>query len=182
MLVVAGCEGGTKKEQRPITDVDLRKGTDGLTMEFVKNAPPESVFEDTVFPIAVRLHNEGAEDIKESGKLVFGFETAYVDLFEKSEERELLWAKKRGLEAEERGLWAEKRDLEAEERELIEEAEEGDISLELSKEEEKAGSESIVPVPDDFHSTCKNICGDKGLVSRVIVSSALLACNVPYTL
>ena len=167
LLVVAGCEGGTKKEQRLITDVDLRKGTDGLTMEFVKNAPPESVFEDTVFPIAVRLHNEGAEDIKESGKLVFGFETAYVDLFEKSEERELLWAKKRGLEAEERELWAEKRDLEAEERELIEEAEEGDISLELSKEEEKAGSESIVPVPDDFHSTCKNICGDKGCIGGV---------------
>jgi len=93
LLLIAGCTGGSK-EERPITDFDIRKGVEGLKMEFTTNAPPETVFEGDeagggVFPIAVILRNKGASDIEATeikdggtvkGVLVFGFETANVDV------------------------------------------------------------------------------------------------------
>lgn len=121
LLLIAGCMGGTKKKG-PITDVDIRKGTDGLTMSFTKNAPPERVFEGSeenpsLFPIAVRLRNQGAADIEPvetvfnigvwkddgggsykdfdeqpgtvEGKLVFGFDP-YVELDDESKAQQEL--------------------------------------------------------------------------------------------
>lgn len=86
LLLVAGCEGGSlfgkqQKEERPVTDADVRKGFSGLNMEFVQNVPPESVFEESDFQIAVNLKNEGASNIGDnSGVLVFGLENAYTDV------------------------------------------------------------------------------------------------------
>jgi hypothetical protein len=93
LLIVAGCEGGRlfgkgSKDTKPLTDADVRKGVQGLTMDFVQNAPPERIFENTAFPIVVNLKNMGAFDIGDNentpditergGVLVFGFEKAYV--------------------------------------------------------------------------------------------------------
>ncbi len=88
LLVLVGCNmnGGG---DRPITDVDVRKGTEGLVMGFTKNAPPERVFERSkdessgIFPVGVELKNKGASDI-ENGILVFGFEKDYVDVADAS--------------------------------------------------------------------------------------------------
>ncbi len=88
LIIIVGCDSGTKSKT-PITDVDVRKGIDGLIMEFTKNAPPARVFEDSIFPIAVNLKNKGASDIeKEKGIIVFGFEKAYVDVGKESDERQ----------------------------------------------------------------------------------------------
>lgn len=117
LIVLTGCEGGGKffsgisGKDRSITDVDVRKGVQGLTMEFLKNAPPESVFEGSdeddgtgIFPIAVELSNKGAHDIKPtdityknegggdveaiiSPTLVFGFEKTYVDFDSASKQK-----------------------------------------------------------------------------------------------
>jgi hypothetical protein len=89
LLVLAGCVNLSR--DRPITDADVRKGREGLVMDFTENAPPESVFEGSkespsVFPIAVELQNKGASDI-ENGLLVFGFEKTYVDFDEDSKQR-----------------------------------------------------------------------------------------------
>jgi hypothetical protein len=110
LLVISGCEsgglfGGGRGGKRPITDVDIRKGIDGLDMEFASNAPPVSVFEESPFPIAVELRNKGAFDIKATeimyndeddnevtdtidGVIVFGFERAYADVKTAGEERQ----------------------------------------------------------------------------------------------
>lgn len=88
LLVIAGCKG-SDKNKNPITDVDIRKGTDGLIMEFLPNAPPANVFEDGGFPISLKLKNAGAFDITdnpetkevvEKGIMVLGFEKAYVGI------------------------------------------------------------------------------------------------------
>ena len=79
LVVLAGCK--SKEKENPITDVDVRKGIDGLAMSFITNAPPASVFEKSTFPIGVELKNKGAFDI-EKGRLVFGFERTYVDVAE----------------------------------------------------------------------------------------------------
>jgi len=112
LIVLAGCEGRFFKKVsgrgNPITDADIRQGTDGLTMEFTTNAPPKRVFESSeespgIFPIAVSLRNKGAADIKPvdasyyeedvkiiktvEGKLVFGFEKTFVDFDEDSKRK-----------------------------------------------------------------------------------------------
>jgi len=110
LIVLTGCEVGGgffdrfSSRDNPFTDEDTRKGVQGLTMEFLKNAPPESVFENNVFPIVVKLNNRGAYDINPTpikyeinngtdeievilnGTLVFGFEKTYVDFDEASEQ------------------------------------------------------------------------------------------------
>lgn len=83
LLVIAGCTGGNK-DKNPITDIDVRKGVDGLVMTFITNAPPKSVFEGSKFLVGVKLENKGASNI-ENGVVVFGFETAYVDSVEDKE-------------------------------------------------------------------------------------------------
>ena len=82
VLVLTGCNGGSDKS---ITDVDVRTGFEGLVMEFTKNAPPDKVFEDSVFPIAIHLRNKGASDVKE-GFFVLGFEKTYVDFADRKKE------------------------------------------------------------------------------------------------
>ena len=78
LVVINGCTGGKDKKD-PITDVDVRKGTQGLTMEFIKGAPPERIYQESEFPISLKLENKGAFDIVD-GILKFGVEEAYVDL------------------------------------------------------------------------------------------------------
>src|SRR3989338_547326 len=85
LLLISAC-GSQKNDE--ITNVDVRKGTDGLLMEFLKNAPPENVFEDSGFPVSIKLQNVGASDIKgdedttqiEGGLLIFGFENASIKI------------------------------------------------------------------------------------------------------
>ena len=88
LLVITGCDGGKKRDS--LTDADIRKGTDGLTMEFLQNAPPLNVFEGGSFPISLKIKNIGAFDIgdnpdtknivEQSGIVVLGFEKASVDI------------------------------------------------------------------------------------------------------
>lgn len=95
-LFLIGCTGGSDNE-RSITDINVRVGIEGLTMKFLQNAPPESVFESSkdipgIFPIAIELRNKGAfsigddEDTPDGNKgiIVFGFEKTYVDIVEES--------------------------------------------------------------------------------------------------
>jgi hypothetical protein len=87
VFLLIGCKGNSNGQSNPITDVDVRKGIEGLTMEFVKNAPPDRVFEARfkddeleggLFPIAISLKNKGAADIKQ-GFLSLGLERQYID-------------------------------------------------------------------------------------------------------
>lgn len=62
-------------------DIDIYKGSDGIVMEFLPNAPPNSAFEDSEFQIAVEISNEGAYDVID-GYLVLNLELAYMELFD----------------------------------------------------------------------------------------------------
>jgi len=94
VITIAGCKGD--KNKNSITDIEVRKGTDGLLMEFLPNAPPQNVFENGKFPISLKLKNAGASNIEdnketaeaEKGILVFGFEKAYVSINEKEQKQE----------------------------------------------------------------------------------------------
>lgn len=67
LLMLVSC--GKSQEQKPLPDV--RTGLDGLSMEFVKNAPPAVVFENTQFPAILRVKNIGAHSIpKDTGAIL----------------------------------------------------------------------------------------------------------------
>lgn len=78
--LIFGCTNSSSNQK---TDADLRKGTDGLTIELTKNAPPDKIFEDSIFPIAIKLQNKGASNI-EAGFLSVGMEQAFVTLLDQS--------------------------------------------------------------------------------------------------
>lgn len=83
LIVLSGCKGTSSGKS--ITDEDVRKGFDGLSMAFTKNAPPDKVFEQSIFPIGVELKNRGASDIAK-GFLVMGFEKEYADAVKEGKE------------------------------------------------------------------------------------------------
>ena len=49
-------------------EIDAHVGFDGLIAEFSKDAPPQVVFEESSFPILLKLRNNGAYDINEKEK------------------------------------------------------------------------------------------------------------------
>lgn len=61
-------------------EIDVFVGTEGLAAEFAKTAPPPKVFEESSFPIALRIRNKGAYSIKEinKGVLSLGVEKDYI--------------------------------------------------------------------------------------------------------
>ncbi len=79
VLFIIGCG----RESHPITDVDIYRGTDGLTIEFIGNTPPDEVFENTPFPFGIKLVNEGAYNIAD-GYITFSLEEDYLLLDENS--------------------------------------------------------------------------------------------------
>lgn len=76
-LLLAGCTGtDTKKTAK---EIDIRAGLSGLTLEFLKNTPPQRIFEGDKFPVVLKVKNTGAADVKE-GKafLSLGAEKDYT--------------------------------------------------------------------------------------------------------
>ncbi|MBI4452572.1 hypothetical protein HY637_04025 [Candidatus Woesearchaeota archaeon] len=68
-------------------DIDVYIGTEGVIAEFVKNAPPQTVFEEGKFPVVMKIRNAGAYDIKD-GLIAIGLEKDYVPKITLQEGRE----------------------------------------------------------------------------------------------
>ena len=97
LLFIVGCKG-----MYSITDVSIYKGTDGLAIKFIENAPPNEVFEKTILPLGIMIRNAGAYDI-ENGLITFSLEEDYM-LLDKTSTRTSGRGKK---SAEERFDWIE---------------------------------------------------------------------------
>lgn len=78
IIFLIGCNNATSKTK--VSDVDVYVGTEGLTAEFSKSVPPPRVFEDSNFPILLRIRNKGAYSIKEKlgGLISIGVEKDYI--------------------------------------------------------------------------------------------------------
>src|SRR3989344_324379 len=69
-------------------------GTDGITAEFAANAPAKTVFENSYFPILIRIRNLGAYSIPKDpadtqGLITIGREKDYVPILEIEENSRL---------------------------------------------------------------------------------------------
>ena len=75
IIFILGCSGQTQKTK----EIDVRVGLIGLTMEFLKNTPPQRIFEGDKFPVVIKVKNAGAADIKDKqGVLSLAFEKDYT--------------------------------------------------------------------------------------------------------
>lgn len=68
ILILSGCSGisfnGFKQGQyKDPATINYFEGTKGLTLEFLDEAPPETVFEGSEFDVQTIIHNEGAYDV-----------------------------------------------------------------------------------------------------------------------
>ncbi|MBI2656992.1 hypothetical protein HYX03_04595 [Candidatus Woesearchaeota archaeon] len=78
LLFILGCTTSTTKTTTK--DIDVRVGFAGLTLEFLKNTPPQKVFEGDVFPTVIKVGNKGAFSLKDNDKsiLSLGIEKDYT--------------------------------------------------------------------------------------------------------
>jgi hypothetical protein len=79
LLFMSGC-GSSGNTINYISDNQFRTGTNGVTMEFVQNSPPESMIEDAEVSVGVKLHNDGAYNVQ-NGYLVVSYDKDYLTLF-----------------------------------------------------------------------------------------------------
>lgn len=76
-----GFFGSSRSSKSQVSDINVFVGTQGLTAEFGKNAPPPRVFESSSFPILLRIRNSGAYGITsntEFGVISIGRERDYI--------------------------------------------------------------------------------------------------------
>lgn len=78
LLLIAGCRGGFRTGDRPI-DIDVHKGNDGITVEFLEQSPPKETFPESPFSVSYEISNEGASDV-EGGVISIGIEDDFVTL------------------------------------------------------------------------------------------------------
>ena len=78
VLFLQSCTGGGQTNF--VSDDDFRKGTSSVSVNFVKDLPPQELLEDSVFQVGVEVQNNGAYNIT-NGFLNINYDQAYVDLF-----------------------------------------------------------------------------------------------------
>ena len=63
----------------PVSRADIYKGSEGIIMNFIQNAPPADIQEGQQFTVGVTLRNRGAYK-NAGGILLIGYEDNYLDL------------------------------------------------------------------------------------------------------
>jgi hypothetical protein len=86
IVILSGCNkfGPTDKTKGELitpSQAELHKGTEGLSMEFVKGQPPSGVWEGESFPITVKIQNNGAYNIQ-NGRMKMTGNLYFVPEFE----------------------------------------------------------------------------------------------------
>ena len=81
LLLITACTIQTTTTSK---DVNLHVGFNGLTMELLKNTPPQKVFEDEVFPVIIKVRNIGAFSLDKNDKAILslGVEKDYTNKVE----------------------------------------------------------------------------------------------------
>jgi len=76
LLILTACTGGGTS-----TDFNPHQGEKGMIIEFLKDAPPDEVYENTLLTIGLQIQNKGAENI-EKGKIVVTTERRLFEDFD----------------------------------------------------------------------------------------------------
>ncbi len=75
IVFLLGCN--TFSSSSTSKEIDIHVGVDSIRAEFIKTAPPQTVFEKSNFPVVIKARNIGAYNIK-GGLIAIGLERDYV--------------------------------------------------------------------------------------------------------
>jgi len=78
ILFVVGCKNNNDIQLPDV--VDYHSGTQGLSMKFLENLPPDEVWEDSEFTISLELQNKGPTTIENGFIVIGGFDPSYIEL------------------------------------------------------------------------------------------------------
>lgn len=80
----AACDPLSKKPSKEVDELskydlkNIRSGTRGLEMKFVKNIPPDQVYDTDYLTAIVNIKNKGAENVEDAWFYLGGFDTSIV--------------------------------------------------------------------------------------------------------
>jgi len=74
IFILTSCGGASRSVQ---SREDIFKGSDALVLNFLLNAPPSQVYEESPFRVAVDIKNNGA-NYDADGVLLIGYEEDYM--------------------------------------------------------------------------------------------------------
>lgn len=77
LLLLSGCGGGGGTSAVVDVQENHRTGSVGLSLDFMKNIPPEEIFENSFTTVGVDMHNKGAYDIV-GGVIVLNYDEDYI--------------------------------------------------------------------------------------------------------
>lgn len=78
VLLIIGCRGRPSGVEPEL--IEYHKGTEGLIMEFLQNAPPDEIWKDSEFATAIELKNKGAYPIKNGEIIISGFVPKHISI------------------------------------------------------------------------------------------------------
>ena len=79
LILLSSCSGVGLNSNKETKGVDFHKGTQGLTMKFVNDAPASKIFENSQLSIMVEYSNKGVFDIRAGKIYLSGFDRTYID-------------------------------------------------------------------------------------------------------
>lgn len=82
LVFIVGCGMQTTKE--PLKDTDIHKGTDGLTIDFLENMPPEEILAESPFQVGLELRNKGASDITQGSITIGKLDKEYFEILDEN--------------------------------------------------------------------------------------------------
>lgn len=76
MIFLFGCGQSTPSSK----EIDIRTGSNALSIEYLKNTPPQKVFEESTFPVIIKIKNNGAYSLRNEEKAIvsLGVEKDYT--------------------------------------------------------------------------------------------------------
>ena len=82
--ILSGCKGinlggkSTETAGSSLRDVEVFTGTEGLTMNYVKDLPPPKLYSSTNLNVLLELHNKGVTDINNLNLYLSGYDTNII--------------------------------------------------------------------------------------------------------
>jgi len=80
LFMTAGCSFGNSGIPQDLPKIDVHTGSEGLSVEFLDELPPSTLYENNDFRIGLLLHNKGASDILNAHVRLTGFQDQYFTL------------------------------------------------------------------------------------------------------
>src|SRR3989344_5956660 len=79
VLALAGCTQVEQQvDRRSSSGEDFRKGTEGLVLSYLPDAPPQKIFGEGEVRLAVQLKNKGASQIDLGNIWISGYDSSLI--------------------------------------------------------------------------------------------------------